>query len=66
VHAGPSWFLAEKQTEFSKAEPIEVTGSRVKIGETEALIAREINKGDKTLTLRNAQGIPVWSRGRRK
>ncbi len=66
VHAGPSWFLAEKQMEFAKGDSIEVTGSRAKIGETETLIAREIKKGDKTLTLRNAQGIPVWSRGRRR
>jgi hypothetical protein len=66
VHVGPSWYLAQKQINFAKGEQIEVIGSRVKFGDSDALIAREIKKGEQTLTLRNAQGIPLWSRGRRR
>jgi hypothetical protein len=63
VHVGPSWFVAENKMSFAKGDQIEVIGSRVKFGETDALIAREIKKGGETLTLRNAQGFPVWSGG---
>lgn len=65
VHVGPSWFLTQSKISFAKGDQIEVTGSKVKFENSDALIAREIKKGDKIITLRNAQGIPAWSRGRR-
>jgi hypothetical protein len=65
VHLGPTTFLEKEKFTFAKGDQIEVTGSKVKIGATDALLAREVKKGDKTLTLRNAQGIPAWSSGRR-
>lgn len=64
VHLGPTDFLAAQQMTFAKGDLIEVTGSKVKFGDAEAIIAREVKKGDKTLTLRDAQGVPKWSRGR--
>lgn len=65
ILVGPQGFLTQKNFSFSNGDQIEVTGSKVKYGNTEAIIAREIKKGDKTLTLRNEQGIPLWSgRGR--
>lgn len=67
VHVGPSWFLQQKKMSFAKGDQVEVTGSRVKFGTEDALLAREIKKGDQTLTLRNAQGIPAWAGlGRRR
>jgi hypothetical protein len=65
VHVGPSWFLTHNMISFDKGDQIEVTGSKVKFENSAVLIAREIKKGEKTITLRNAQGIPAWSRGRR-
>lgn len=65
VHVGPSWFLAEKGFTFVKGDQIEATGSRVKYQDAVVLIAREIKKGDKLLVLRDAKGIPVWSRRNR-
>jgi len=64
VHLGPTDFLAAQQMTFAKGDQIEVIGSKVKFGDAEAIIAREVKKGDKTLTLRDAQGVPKWSRGR--
>ena len=61
VHVGPSWFLTQNKMSFAKGDQIQVTGSRVKFGTEDALLAREIKKGDQTLTLRNAQGIPAWA-----
>lgn len=66
VHLGPSDFLAKKQLTLSKDDQIEVTGSKVNEGETEALLARTVKKGDTVFTLRNERGIPEWSRGRRR
>jgi hypothetical protein len=34
------------------------------MGGAESIIAREVVKGDKTLTLRGKNGIPEWSRGK--
>jgi hypothetical protein len=63
VHVGPSWFLRQNKMNFAKGDQIEVTGSRVKFGNNDALIAREIKKSGETFTLRNAQGLPAWSGG---
>ena len=65
VHVGPSWFLTNKKFQLAKGDQIEVTGSKIRFNDTDALLARTIKKGDSELTLRNAQGIPAWSRGRR-
>lgn len=65
VHVGPSSYIAQKQFSFAKGDKIEVVGSKVTISGKEALLAREITKDGKTLVLRNAQGIPEWSGGRR-
>lgn len=63
VHLGPSTFLAEQKLALQKGDVVEVVGSRVTIGDATAIIAREIRKGDQKVTLRDAQGIPQWSRG---
>ena len=65
VHLGPTTFLEKQNFTFAKGDQIEVMGSKVKIEGADALIAREVKKGGKTLTLRNAQGVPAWSGGRR-
>ena len=65
VHLGPTTFLVESGFTFAKGDHIEVLGSRVKVGATDALLAREVKKDGKTLVLRDAHGIPKWSRGRR-
>lgn len=66
VHLGPTWFLEEQGLAVAEGETLAVTGSLVTAGETTYLIAREVKKGDKALTLRNADGIPAWSRGPRR
>jgi hypothetical protein len=64
VHLGPSEFLADRGVTFEKGDRIEVIGSKVKYGGSDALIAREVKKADQMLVLRDAQGIPKWSRSR--
>jgi hypothetical protein len=62
VHLGPSSFLAARSLELASGDAIEVTGSRIALGGTPTLIAQAVKKGDATVTLRDASGIPAWSR----
>jgi hypothetical protein len=62
VHVGPAWCLAQNKVILAKGDQVEVTGSKLKFANGDALIAREITKGDQRLTLRNENGFPVWSR----
>jgi DNA/RNA endonuclease YhcR with UshA esterase domain len=66
VHLGPSSFLAGQHFSFATGDRIEVTGSKVKVDGTDALLAREVRKDGKVLTLRDPNGIPKWSRGQRR
>ncbi|MFP5236327.1 MAG: DNA-binding protein [Acidobacteriota bacterium] len=66
VHAGPSAFIADKGFSFAAGDQLEVLGSKVTLNNAPALIAREIRKDGKSLTLRNSSGIPLWAgQGRR-
>jgi hypothetical protein len=61
IHLGPTAFLTEKKVEIREGDTLEVSGSRVTIGESQVVLAREIRKGDSTWTLRDATGQPLWS-----
>jgi len=65
VHVGPTAYLAEKGITLAKGDSLEILGSRVTVDNEAVLIVRQIKKGDKTWTLRDASGRPAWSgRGR--
>ena len=66
VHVGPTWYLTREKYSFAKGDQVEVIGSRVKYQDAEAIIARQIKKGGDTWTLRDAQGVPLWSRGKNR
>ena len=65
IHLGPSSFIADRKLVLESGDVVEVIGSRVTIAGTDAILAREIRKGEQTVTLRDAQGFPAWSRGPR-
>ena len=65
VHLGPTAFVTQSGFTFAKGDQIEVVGSRTKLGDAHVLLAREVQKDSKTLVLRDANGIPRWSRARR-
>jgi hypothetical protein len=65
VHVGPSVFIQKQGFSFINGDQIEVTGSRVKVEGGDVLLARQIVKEGKVLSLRDERGIPEWSRGRR-
>ncbi len=63
VMLGPSQFIASKGFVFAKGDQVEITGSKATMGGGEYLIAREVIKDGKTLTLRDKAGKPQWSGG---
>ena len=66
MHVGPSAYVSKNGFAFSAGDQVDVTGSKTKLGDTETIVAREIKKDGKVLTLRDNQGIPKWSGGRRR
>ena len=61
VDLGPTAYITGKGFEFAKGDQVTVIGSKIKRDGHDAVIARQVTKSDKVLTLRNAQGIPMWS-----
>ena len=66
IHVGPTWYLKQQNYAFAKGEQIEVLGSKVKYQGADVIVARQIKKDGNTWTLRDTQGIPVWSRGKNR
>ena len=60
VFLGPISFLDAMEISFSKGDELQVVGSKVKDGDTEEVLAREVTKGNDTLILREKGGKPVW------
>jgi hypothetical protein len=60
VYLGPSDFLDKFKTDIPIGAGVEVTGSTVKVGESEVFLARQVTEGKTTITLRDEGGAPVW------
>jgi hypothetical protein len=60
VHLGPTKFLEKQQFAPKEGDTMSVTGSKITTGKGDIILAAEVKSGDKSLTLRNSMGIPVW------
>ncbi|HEX8951164.1 MAG TPA: DNA-binding protein [Polyangia bacterium] len=60
VHLGPAWYLDHQDTQLAVGDRVEVRGSKVTVGGKPAVVAAEVRKGNATLQLRDAQGLPMW------
>ena len=61
IYLCPKSFMDDMGVSFAKGDEIAFTGSKVKDGEVEMILAREVVKGTDTLILRDNKGNPVWS-----
>lgn len=59
VHACPVRFLKELDFPIEKGDTVTVIGSRP--GGAGVIVARELTKGQTSLTLRDKKGEPVWT-----
>jgi len=60
VYLCPKSFLDDMGVSFSKGDQLTITGSKIKQGEADLILAREVVKGTDSLVLRDAKGNPVW------
>ena len=60
VYLCPKTFLDDMGMSFAKGDEITITGSKVKQGDADLFLVREITKGTDTFVLRDPKGAPVW------
>jgi len=60
VHLGPEAFVAKQGVTFAKGDRVTVVGSRINGEGFEAILARTVRKGEKTIRLRSDEGRPLW------
>ncbi len=56
----PKSFFDDMGASFKPADEVEITGSKVKQGGSDLILAREVQKGNDVLTLRFKDGKPAW------
>ena len=66
VRLGPSTFIESHGFRFAKGDTVEIVGSQVTVSGSEVLIAKEVTKDGKKLTLRDSTGRPLWAGPRGK
>jgi hypothetical protein len=61
LHVASSKFMKDYEIGFEKGQHIDVVGSRVRLESGEdAVLAREIARGQSTYAFRDKQGNPLW------
>lgn len=66
VHVGPGWFVEHLDIKLEPQDEVEVKGSRITFEGKPAMIAAEVKRGSVTLKLRDENGFPAWSAGKRR
>jgi len=61
LYLGPKSFMDDMGVSFSKGDELAFTGSKVKYGGADLILAREVVKGSDSLVLRDEKGNPVWN-----
>jgi sporulation protein YlmC with PRC-barrel domain len=61
VHVGPRSYVDRQNISFHPGDAVTITGSLTKAGRHEALVASQIQTADKTLSLRDQSGKPLWN-----
>ncbi len=61
VYLCPKAFLDDMGSNITKGDEVSLTGSKVKQGDADLVLAREVIKGSDTLVLRDDKGKPIWN-----
>jgi sporulation protein YlmC with PRC-barrel domain len=65
VQVGPAWYLERQDLDVKENTHVQVTGARAELEGQPVLMAREVQFDGQLVTLRDAQGMPMWSSLRR-
>lgn len=60
VYLGPPDFLSFLKASFKAGERLEVVGSRVKSGNSDVILTRQVDDGFSLITLRDPNGVADW------
>ena len=61
VHLGPDAFVDGKGIIVQPGDNVEVIGSKVTWQSVPVVLARELKRGGKSVTLRDSAGFPLWA-----
>jgi hypothetical protein len=64
VHLGPTAWITRQGFTFAKGDHVDVVGCTGACAGKDGLIAREVTRAGRVLTLRDKSGVPQWSGGR--
>jgi len=60
VFLGPKWFVNNQRLKFNVGDLVDVKGAKyITMGQNN-IVAQDVSKGDLTMKLRNADGLPSW------
>ncbi len=60
VDLAPADYWNKNGFALTKGASIEVTGSKAQSGNSTVVLARTVKEGEKSVALRNAEGVPAW------
>jgi hypothetical protein len=60
VELGPDWFVKAQSLQLKRNDYIEITGSKMKFGDMELVIAKTVRRGHEVLALHRLSGEPYW------
>ena len=62
IHLGPNRYMERQRIQFTIGDEIKVLGALVDFDGRSVVMAREVEKGNEKLSLRDKMGRPVWRR----
>jgi DNA/RNA endonuclease YhcR with UshA esterase domain len=60
VHLATTKFVKNYELVFNKGDEVEVTGTKVEFEGADAILAREVKRGNDDFVFRDPHGKPVW------
>ena len=60
VHVAPTKFVKSYEVVFQKGDEVEIKGIKTSFQGVDAILAREIKRGNDDFVFRDPQGKPIW------
>ena len=60
VHLATTKFVKSYELVFAKGDEVQVIGSKVEFEGADAILAREVKRGNDDFVFRDPQGKPIW------